>query len=272
FLSSTLINSRKWVPKIISARTGILASQFMFSVFWVMLAAIQEVQERLVAERRSLMGLDPIAEAMEDTTHFGVTYKFKNRMRSLVLPLTVIWYFAVVILGVATGLLTTSSSTLEMQLEIAQHGEDDEVWGEEQCLMKNEKWEHMDKEHQELMMIESKKFLQAISTAQPTSTAIIPQTHYSTRQRFILVSLALGLFLSQMKLFQWIIQVQSLTAYYAGTTGSVSSCLASVGLLLGTVMISLGPLLNLLDSYFKNVDLTGLKYASFTATHLLEFL
>ncbi|KAF9351126.1 hypothetical protein BGX26_010796 [Mortierella sp. AD094] len=241
FLCAMLINSRKWVPKVISARTGNLLSQLMFSVFWIILASIQEVQERLVAQRRSLMELNPIAEAMEDTTHIDVVHEFKERISSLVIPLSTIWYLAVVILGVATGLLTTCSNLLERQLDAEQH-EADAILREEQCLMSYEKHD------QEKGLIMGSEKCQEAGTTTTTATTVTTTTttattslsRYTGRQRFILSTLVFGLFMSQMRLFKWIIQAQSLAAYHAGTTESVASCLTFVGLVSGTVMISLG--------------------------------
>ncbi|KAI8600501.1 hypothetical protein EDD21DRAFT_376983 [Dissophora ornata] len=60
------------------------------------------------------------------------------------------------------------------------------------------------------------------------------------QQKVGLVGLIVVLFTSQMKLFHWIIQAQSVAAYRAGTTSSVSTCLTTVGLLSGTFMILLG--------------------------------
>ncbi|KAF8963331.1 hypothetical protein BGZ46_001007, partial [Entomortierella lignicola] len=174
---------------------------------------------------------DPITEAMDDTTHIDVIQEFKADLKSLVIPLSAIWYLAVIILGVATGLLTTSSNQLESQLDDEQN-ESELTWEEEKVLMINEK-----QDQEKGLTLEM--YQSTIMTKAPTA-GVRSLSHYTTRQRLILLALIFGLFASQMKLFEWIIHAQSMAAYIDGTTASVASCLAIVGLLSGTVMISLG--------------------------------
>ncbi|KAF9174554.1 hypothetical protein BGX20_010782 [Mortierella sp. AD010] len=197
-----------------------------------MLASIQDVQERLVAQKRSSMELNPDVEAIEDITYIEAAYEFKRHISSLVIPMSVIWYMAVVILGVATGLLITCSNMLERQLDGDQNVAD-AISREEQCLMSYEKHD----QEKELTM-GSEKCQEAGKTTATTTTATTTTTttttsslsRYTKHQRFILVLLIFGLFMSQMKLFEWVIRVQSLEAYHEGATESVASCLAFVGL------------------------------------------
>ncbi|KAF9995591.1 hypothetical protein BGZ79_010721 [Entomortierella chlamydospora] len=208
----------------------------MFSVFWIMLASIQDVQERLVAQKRSSMEMNPDVETIEDITYIEAAHEFKRHISSLVIPMSVIWYMAVVILGVATGLLITCSNLLERQLNGDQHMAD-AISKEEQCLMSYEKH---DQEKELTMGSEKCQGAGTTATMTTTTTTASSLSRYTKRQCFILVSLIFGLFMSQMKLFEWIIRAQSLDSYHEGTTESVASFLAFVGLVSGTIMISLG--------------------------------
>ncbi|KAF9546067.1 hypothetical protein EC957_010203 [Mortierella hygrophila] len=233
--SSFLIATRKWVPRAMSARTGVLVSQCVFALFWILLGAMQEVQERLVAERRAArtMGMNPIAAAMEDSNQFDVMFELKEQIRSMIVPLCTVWYLTVILLGSATGLLTASSSLLEKQL----HGEYDEAVYEQE-------------EEAVLLIAEEKKALTMEDTKQPLTTLTQRQesgrynagcfSRYTTTQRVKLGLLVLVLFVTQMKLFHWIIQARSLQAFIEGTSTSVSLTLTLVGLVSGSVMTSLG--------------------------------
>ncbi|KAG9066233.1 hypothetical protein KI688_001454 [Linnemannia hyalina] len=242
--SSFLIAARKWVPRAMSARTGVLVSQCVFALFWILLGAMQEVQERLVAERRAArtMGMNPIAAAMEDSNQFDVMFELKEQIRSMIVPLCTVWYLTVILLGSATGLLTASSSLLEKQL----HGEYDEAVYEQE----EEKEEEEKEEEAVLLVAEEKEALMMEDTKQPLTTLTQRQdsgrynagsfSRYTTPQRVQLGLLMFVLFMTQMKLFHWIIQARSLQAFIDGTSTSVSLTLTLVGLVSGTVMTSLG--------------------------------
>ncbi|KAF9143490.1 hypothetical protein BGX30_000275 [Mortierella sp. GBA39] len=235
--SSFLIAARKWVPRTMSARTGVLVSQCIFALFWVLLGAMQEVQERLVAERRAArtMGVNSIAAAMEDSNQFDIMFELKEQIRSMILPLCTVWYLTVILLGTATGLLTASSSLLEKQLQ----GEYDDAVYEQEA-----------EEEAVLLVAEKKEALTMENTKQPLTTLIQRQdserynagsfSRYTTPQRVQLGLLMFVLFMTQMKLFHWIIQARSLQAFIDGTSTSVSLTLTLVGLVSGTVMTSLG--------------------------------
>ncbi|KAG0353280.1 hypothetical protein BGZ54_002304, partial [Gamsiella multidivaricata] len=217
-ISSTLITSRKWVPRILSARAGILISQSIFMLFWVLLGAIQEVQERLVAQRWAMKDMDAIAEAMDGTNQADVAFEMRTQIRAMIVPLCTLWYAAVVLLGTGTGLLTASSSCMENQLKRAYR------YAQLQKLEQDEK---------ETEWMEKKEGQDEVLLAVPvtsSSSEAMSRPRYTNSQRAILMLLILGLFTSQMKLFQWIVEAQSVRAYYTGTTKSVSTCLTFVGL------------------------------------------
>ncbi|KAF8944849.1 hypothetical protein BGZ47_003650 [Haplosporangium gracile] len=235
--SSFLIAARKWVPRAMSARTGVLVSQYVFAFFWILLGAMQEVQERLVAERRAARAMgNPIAAAMEDSNQFDVIFELKEQIRSIILPLCTVWYLTVILLGSATGLLTASSSLLEKQL---QEEYDEAVYEqeEEEALAKL-----LTEEKEALMKVDTKQPLTILTQRQDfkrnNNTGSL--SRYTTPQRVQLGLLMFVLFMIQMKLFQWIIQAQSMQAFIDGTSTSVSLTLTLVGLVSGTVMTSLG--------------------------------
>ncbi|CAO3569965.1 unnamed protein product [Mortierella alpina] len=219
---SVLITSRKWVPKLFSPRAGILMSQCIFSLFWIFSGAIQEVQESLVLKSRALRGLDLIAEAMEDSSKYDETFRTSAKIRTMVVPLCTVWYLTVILLGLATGLLTTSSSILEQQLlhayEIAQL---------DACA-----------EQEEVKVL---NHIPHDEKTRPTHVQQLRSTlRYTNGQRLVLGTVILFLLATQIKFFHWVVQSQSIEAHTAGTATSVSSYLTIVGLMTGTAMVALG--------------------------------
>ncbi|KAF9154524.1 hypothetical protein BG015_000743 [Linnemannia schmuckeri] len=235
--SSFLIAARKWVPRAMSARTGVLVSQCVFAFFWILLGAMQEIQERLIAERRAARTMDdPIAAAMEDSNQFDVIFELKEQIRSMILPLCTVWYLTVILLGSATGLLTASSSLLEKQI---QEEYDEAVFEQEE---EEAVAELLAEEIEALTKEDTKQPLTILAQRQDSrkSNNAGGLTRYTTPQRVQLGLLMFVLFMTQMKLFQWIIQAQSMQAFIDGTDTSVSLTLTLVGFVSGTVMTSLG--------------------------------
>ncbi|KAG0293109.1 hypothetical protein BGZ97_005416 [Linnemannia gamsii] len=222
--SSYLIAARKWIPRALSPRTGILVSQCIFALFWILLGAMQ--------------GLDPIAAAMEDSNQFDVLFELKEQIRSMIVPLCTVWYLTVILLGSATGLLTASSSLLEKQLQY----EYDEAVYEQEEEVKAELLTTDDEKKEALTMEDSKQPLTILSQRQDSrrNSNSDSLSKYTTLQRLQLGLLMFVLFMSQMKLFQWIIQARSMQAFIDGTSTSVSLTLTLVGLVSGTVMTFLG--------------------------------
>ncbi|KAF9118560.1 hypothetical protein BGW39_001054 [Mortierella sp. 14UC] len=248
--SSFLIAARKWVPKGMSARTGVLVSQCTFALFWILLGAMQEVQEQLKAQRRAARTVNPIAAAMDDSNQFDVAYELKEQIRGMILPLCTVWYLTVILLGSATGLLTASSSLLEKQLQSeydeALLDEEDLAETEELLVIADEK-ETVGQEacpNQVLAMDDTKQTLTTLTRRQDSRSSrnisVGSLSRYTTTQRVQLGLLMFALFMSQMKLSQWIIQAQSMQAFIEGTSTSVSLTLTLVGLFSGAIMTTLG--------------------------------
>ncbi|KAF9966994.1 hypothetical protein BGZ70_000460 [Mortierella alpina] len=197
-------------------------SQCIFSLFWIFSGAIQEVQESLVLESRALRSLDLIAEAMEDSSKYDETFQTSARIRTMVVPLCTVWYLTVILLGLATGLLTTSSSILEQQLQ-----REYEIAQLDACTEREEV-----------------KVLHHIPHDEKTRPTHMQQDRstlrYTNGQRLALGTIVLFLFVTQIKFFQWVVQSQSMKAHTAGTATSVSSYLTIVGLMTGAAMVALG--------------------------------
>ncbi|KAK3825114.1 MAG: hypothetical protein J3Q66DRAFT_396127 [Benniella sp.] len=158
------IKYQKVIPRTLSPRMGILLSQGLFALFWIIVGAIQELQERLAfaydafssgrrtspwmgeeVEEGGLFapsmysryhGAEVIATAptmldsriyhphrpMMDWMALGGDHSLledpqSSCILSLLTPLCAVRYLAIVLLGIATALLTTGSATLEAQLE-----------------------------------------------------------------------------------------------------------------------------------------------------------
>ncbi|KAG0034199.1 hypothetical protein BGZ82_005842 [Podila clonocystis] len=236
-----LITRRKWVPKIMSAKSGILMSQAIFSLFWVLLGSIQEVQEKLIIQRTALARGE--SSVVQEPTHgltgegglpIDIPYLARSKIRAMLVPLCLVWYLAVVLLGVATGMLASSSSIMERRLAKAYHeaiDQEDEQYMESAGLLENEEKESND--------VHSTQVLATMTTT-TTDEDERPLPRYTNKERAVLGVLILSLFVSQMRLFQWIIHNQTMAAYITGTSVSVSSCVTMVGLVFGLVLIVLG--------------------------------
>ncbi|KAF9157370.1 hypothetical protein DFQ26_008793 [Actinomortierella ambigua] len=151
------------VPERMSARTGVLVSQGMFAVFWVLLGCMQQVQEMLrvafwsaaaVARDVALQyAEDPhqstatatapplplslssstLTTALEDQS-FSTMSSFSSSSSFLLndphefwqrarVPWWIVWHMAIVLLGLSTGLLTSCSYQLEGELYTAYDDE-----------------------------------------------------------------------------------------------------------------------------------------------------
>lgn len=236
-----LITRRKWVPKIMSAKSGILMSQAIFSLFWVLLGSIQEVQEKLIMQRTALArGESVLQEPTHGLTGEGglpidIPYLARSKIRAMLIPLCLVWYLAVVLLGIATGMLASSSSIMERRLADAYHeavDQEDEKYTESAGLLEKEEKESTEDVHGTQVL--------ATMTKTTSDESERPLPRYTSKERIALGALILSLFVSQMRLFQWIVRNQTLAAYITGTSVSVSSCVTMVGLVSGLVLIVLG--------------------------------
>lgn len=228
------------MPKIMSAKSGILMSQTIFSMFWILLGSIQEVQEKLIIQRTALARGDNSSGVVQEPTQgitgegglpIDVPYLTRSKVRAMLVPLCLVWYLAVVLLGVATGMLASSSSIMEKRLADAYHEAVDQEESESSGLLGKEK-EVMDDDHGTQVLATM------TMTTDESHQHILPR--YTNRELVALGALILSLFVSQMRLFQWIIHNQTMAAYITGTSVSVSSCVTMVGLVSGLVLIFLG--------------------------------
>ncbi|KAF9286182.1 hypothetical protein BGZ68_003127 [Mortierella alpina] len=197
-------------------------SQCIFSLIWIFSGAIQEVQESLVLESNALKSLDLIAEAMEDLSRYDETFETSANIRTMVMPLCTVWYLTVILLGLATGLLTTSSSILEQQLQRGYEAAQVDACAE-RGEVKIQHHIHDDEKRGQTQMQQDRSTLR-----------------YTNGQRLILGTIVLLLFVTQLKFFHWVVQSQSLAAHIAGTATSVSSYMTFAGLMTGMIMIALG--------------------------------
>ncbi|KAG0030040.1 hypothetical protein BGZ81_003142 [Podila clonocystis] len=236
-----LVTRRKWVPKIMSAKSGILMSQAIFSLFWVLLGSIQEVQEKLIIQRTALARGE--SRFVQEPTHsltgegglpIDIPYLARSKIRAMLVPLCLVWYLSVVLLGISTGMLASSSSIMERRLAKAYHeaiDQEDEQYKESTGLLEKQEKESSD--------VHGTQVLAAMTTI-TTDEDERPLPRYTNKERVVLGVLILSLFVSQMRLFQWIIHNQTMAEYITGTSVSVSSYVTMVGLVFGSVLIVLG--------------------------------
>ncbi|KAG0009300.1 hypothetical protein BGZ80_002531 [Entomortierella chlamydospora] len=160
----------------------------------------------------------------------------------MLVPLCVVWLVAVVLLGVATGLLTTSSNDLEKQLQRSHQrlatrvGESDDDNG----MIVNKGWRCKDTQSKSVHLTLDEKSSLESSTKDYTITG-----RYTTPQRIALGTLVLVLFSSQLRFFQWIISTGTLSSMEAshaanGCLSPVPTCLTMFGLISGIAMITIG--------------------------------
>ncbi|KAG0314253.1 hypothetical protein BGZ99_008270 [Dissophora globulifera] len=262
-------------PEIVSARTGVLLSQFVFTMFWVMLGGIQEVQERLVMAQKgdhSSFSLSPpldlrpiVADAMDDWVTDNVMVDAdssltlslellsspssssqdmdtRNLIMTMAIPLCMLWYLAVTLLGAATGLLAVSSSLLEKQLAHAYQQAGTQAMCEQAGRQHNQ--EDLDEKavrDQVLIRMHDTKTVAMVSATTVGTVETTDSRHfYTTRQRAALALLILSLSLIQMRVFWWIDQAQSTVTYDIGAGTPVSLYLTIVGAMFGAIMLGLG--------------------------------
>ncbi|KAI1319941.1 hypothetical protein EDD11_002616 [Mortierella claussenii] len=148
---------------------------------------------------------------MEDGVTMDKMLETSQRIQVLMVPLCTAWYMAVMLLGGTTGLLTVSSSLLEKQVEEAHRdtqmmltlaGDEDDDNVQEQCLL----------EKQDIEKQRASDAPTTPATTPPSSPSPSPKPRFTAWQYAALVLLVLSLFISQMKLFHWIVRTQSTIA------------------------------------------------------------
>lgn len=220
--SSTWLASRRWLPRYISAKRGIQVSQWIFYSFWIMISAADEVQKELFALKKATRGMDHVAEAMDDSNAIDVSFEAKSKIRQMIAPLVVMTVVAAAALGVATGLLTASSTVMERELYEEFEEVEDQLLEEGISCTDNDTFAEKEKDAATLSTTLS-------SSSSSSSTSSYRRMRYSKAQVFKLSCLILALLGSQMKIFQWVIQPESKTFNILGSVVSVSG----LSLLLG---------------------------------------
>ncbi|KAG9325511.1 hypothetical protein KVV02_007542 [Mortierella alpina] len=262
------------MPSFSSLRTSLLLSHLLYGVFWVLLSAIQETQERLflspswstMAQTRAAAGgggrgggralmffsgsessVDLSIDNNNNNYHAqddGMGSRSSQQvskhhqqaldydtsrslaLQSTALPLCVVWYGAIIALGVATGLLATCSGLIEKRLQ----DEYDERWValQEQDLGSAGK---------------------GVGGSLPTSRKRAAMARqFSMAQKLTLGLLVLVTFTMEMGFFQWMLSAavrpmalaESSSSNSSNRSGPLSTSLCLVGLFWTTTMMTLG--------------------------------
>ncbi|KAF9174571.1 hypothetical protein BGX21_000591 [Mortierella sp. AD011] len=238
--TSLFARLRTVVPRSITPRAAILTSQAIFALFWIISGGLQEIEEKVSLIARS--GASNESSNSKQQVEVAQFTLPPQTLQLMLVPLCVVWLVAVVLLGVATGLLTTSSSALEKQLQRGQQrlvtrvDESDDNNG----MNVNKEWRSKDTQSKSVHLIMDEKSSRESNTKDYTVTG-----QYTTPQRIALGTLVLVLFSSQLRFFQWIISTGTLssmeTSHAAnGCLSPVPTCLTMFGLISGITMITIG--------------------------------
>lgn len=258
--TSFLVGLKNFVPRCFSPRTGILVSHLVFSVVWVILASVQEVHENLSSSSRqqqpqggvwptdlsdsvqtnnNVMGVEqhPSVSSLQQPQLYQKYPSMQQRQQgqqgqalrdsnpsSLAVSLCVVWYVAVILLGVATALLAASSTVLDSMMDeqiqelLAQVEEDVVECGEgKELSFRNTVTDTVDKDTKEV-------------------TTPARRRQYPLVQKLTLGLMILVLFYSQMWFFEWI--HSALTSFSSGP--AVSTRLGLFGIFSSSIMVTLG--------------------------------
>ncbi|KAF9390326.1 hypothetical protein CPB97_009544 [Podila verticillata] len=236
FTTSFFIRQRTWVPKRISPRTGMLASQVLFGVVWVLLGSVQETLEvffrdtnlRLamaVAPTDDVNGRGPgslYAKAGQTST---LDQNSQHNMYSMT-PLCIVWYIAIVALGVATGLLTSSSAICELQL--IHEFNDRMAQGQEREISKEQN------QFEEAVVVVDQDLTEGVEPQ------IAPTYHRSTRQKVLLALWILTLVWAQLQFFQWVMKSRPADATFGTSSLSSATCITMFSLFTSVAMLMVG--------------------------------
>ncbi|KAG0324264.1 hypothetical protein BG000_002274 [Podila horticola] len=225
---------RTWIPKQISPRTGILASQVLFGVVWVLLGSVQEALEIFVQDRNHR--LDSYAVAPADDVNDrdpGSLYSKAGQLSTLdqnslhnmysMTPLCIVWYGAIVAIGVATGLLTTSSAICEQHLI---HKYNDRMAQERE----------ISKEQRQLDEA-------VVDIDQDLTVGVEQHASYrcSTHQKVLLALWVLILMWAQLQFFRWVMSSRSVDIAAIGVSSlSSATCMTMFSLFTSVVMFMVG--------------------------------
>ncbi|GJJ69058.1 hypothetical protein EMPS_01404 [Entomortierella parvispora] len=261
--------------KAFTPRMVILASHILFSFFWVILAAVQEVEEQRM--RTSARGGRTQMQTPSQEQHHSTYRPYVPQTPStsttttmmlspeeqqaltlanaidgsmIVYPLCIVWLSAVVLLGMATGLMVSSSAVLEHQAACM----DDSANPVGAISNTAEQHQHDEKEAsektrdgEELSSPASESTTTTTTTT--TNTSLVPLVglaRFSWAQRASLFLLLQLLFSILMPFYQWMLSLDraapsslpsnSFTASWLST----SSCMILFGSFLGMLMVALG--------------------------------
>ncbi|KAG0204039.1 hypothetical protein BGX33_008766 [Mortierella sp. NVP41] len=254
--TSFLVSLQNLVPRSFSPRTGILASHLVFSVVWVILASVQEVHENLSSSSSSsydgvwndsvqtnnnnVMGehLSSASPSSQPQHQQSYTQKYPQSQalgdsnRSAVaggegsmmaVSLCVVWYVAVMLLGVATALLATSSTVLDSQME--------------QQIQEVVAQEEQKEDSDDITVVLVNNNNDEKST---TAAAAAQSVKYPLVQKVTLAMMILVLFYSQMWFFEWILSALSSLTSLSSSGIAVSTRLGLFGLFSTLIMLTLG--------------------------------
>lgn len=230
--ATSLFVRRTWIPKQISPRTGILASQVLFGVVWVLLGSVQEALETFVQDRNRL---DSTVAPTDDVNGRGPGSLYakagqtsnldQNSLYSMysytMAPLCIVWYGAIAALGVATGLLTTSSAICEQQLIR----------------------EYEDRMAQEKNISKEQHQLDEAVVVMDQESGVEQSARYrcSTRQRALLALWVLTLMWAQLQFFQWVMISRSANNVTFGISSlSSATCMTMFSLFTSVTMFMIG--------------------------------
>ncbi|KFH73720.1 hypothetical protein MVEG_00934 [Podila verticillata NRRL 6337] len=235
FTTSFFIRQRTWIPKQISPRTGMLASQVLFGVVWVLLGSVQEVLEAFVHDtnHRLAMAVAPMddvngrgpgslyAKAGQTST---LDQNSQHNMYSMT-PLCIVWYVAIIALGVATGLLTSSSAICEQQL--IHEFNDRMAQGQERQISKEQS------QFEEAVVVDQ-------DLTEGVEQQIAPTYHRSTRQKILLALWVLTLLWAQLQFFQWVMRSRPADATFDTSSLSSATCMTMFSLFTSVTMLMVG--------------------------------
>ncbi|KAF9546574.1 hypothetical protein EC957_009652 [Mortierella hygrophila] len=235
--TSFLVGLENFIPRCFSPRTGILVSHLVFAVVWVILASVQEVYESLSSsshQQQPLAGVWPADSSDTVQTNNNVMevehyppqlyqkYPAQQgqalRDSGLTVSLCVVWYVAVILLGVATALLATSSTVLD-------------------SMMDQQLQELLAQEDEDVVGGNDDKELSFRNTVSVTVDTSAQRMQYPLAQKLTLALMTLALFYSQMWFFEWI---HSALSSLSSSGLAVSTRLGLFGLFSSSIMVTLG--------------------------------
>ncbi|KAG9068562.1 hypothetical protein KI688_010837 [Linnemannia hyalina] len=249
--TSFLVGLENFIPRCFSPRTGILVSHLVFAVVWVILASVQEVYESLsssshqqqpqagvwpsdssdsVQTNNNVMRVEhhPSVSSLQQPQLYQKYPSMQQRQQAqqgqalrdsnLTASLCVIWYVAVILLGVATALLATSSTVLD-------------------SMMDQQLQELLDQEDEDVVGGCEEKELGFRDTVSITVDTSAQRMQYPLAQKLTLALMILVLFYSQMWFFEWI---HSALSSLSSSGLAVSTRLGLFGLFSSSIMVTLG--------------------------------